>query len=359
MISLIRGVKILRKKNVISSLTSHPDYSLVDIVEYGIVIKDLKKGPDGTRQAEVKGLEFDTEYHWAVAAADYAGNESALGTKGVCQTGLNAKPVISVNEDAEIRLTSRDEVSRVFTYADPDGHAVKAVFETTAPSGVEYSEISEGLAAVRISGSAIEAGTYEFTFTVTDEYGLAEVYSREFVILDNSTPEILKEIGTVSISGVGTAVELPLYSHFKDVDGDELTAKFSVKDKGVVAASFNKKKIVLTGKALGTTEVTVTVSDPSGAEVSSKFTVVVRDPSKPYVIYPNPVVDVMNIKAYEDHDTVVKVYSSTGQAVYQSEAKLRMDDAFKADLSGIAPGRYTVVIEPVGGTPYSTSIVKL
>ena len=327
--------------------------------KYRIAISGLEDGQEGTKKAVIKGLDFDTDYHWAVAAVDYAGNVSALGTKGTLSTGPNAKPVISVSEDTEIVLTSRDEVSRIFTYSDPDGHAVTVTFQTTSDSGVEYSEISEGIAVMKISGSDSVPGTYEFTFTVTDEYGLSEVYKREYVVLDNSAPEVVKQIGTVNISGVNSVVELPLKDYFKDVDGDQLSAKFSIKDKNVVSASFSKNNIVLTGMALGTTEVTVTVSDPSGAEASSKFTVVVRDPSKPYVIYPNPVITVMNIQAYEEQETVVKLYSTTGQNVYETEAKLSGDKAFTADLSGIAPGRYTLVIEPVGGTSYSTSIVKL
>ena len=324
-----------------------------------VVMENLMVTEEGYKLVEVKGLDFDTEYHWAVAAVDYAGNVSALGTKGTCKTGPNGKPVISVSEEGEIVLTSRDEVSRVFTYSDPDGHAVTASFETTATSGVEYSEISEGIAVMKISGSASVPGTYEFTFTVTDEYGLAEVYKREYAVLDNSAPEVLKQIGTVNISGAGATVELPLMDYFKDVDGDQLTAEFSVKDKNIVSASLSKKNIILTAKALGTTEVTVTVSDPSGAEASATFTVVVRDPSKPYVIYPNPVVTVMNIQAYEEQEAVVKLYSATGQNVYETDAKLSGDKAFTADLSGIVPGRYTVVIEPDGGSSYSTSIVKL
>jgi hypothetical protein len=161
------------------------------------------------------------------------------------------------------------------------------------------------------------------------------------------------------VNGIGGSVELPVHSYFKDAEGDELTAKFSVKDNNVVSATFSNKKMVLTGKAVGTTEVTVTVSDPAKAEATAKFTVVVRDASKPYDIYPNPVVDVMNIRAGEEQDATIKVYSATGQNVYESKGKLSMKDIFTADLSGLLPGRYAVVIEPAGGESYTSTIVKL
>ena len=314
---------------------------------------------DGFKNAVVKGLDFDTEYHWAVTAVDYAGNESEIASKGTCKTGPNAKPVISVSDDAEIVLGATEEFSCVFTYSDPDGHAVTASFATTAQSGVEYSEISEGVAVVRISAADSEPGTYTFTFTVTDEFGLAEVYERTFVIVDNTAPQLYKEIGVVYVNGIGGSAELPVHSYFKDAEGDELTAKFSVKDNNVVSATFSNKKMVLTGKAVGTTEVTVTVSDPAKAEATAKFTVVVRDASKPYDIYPNPVVDVMNIRAGEEQDATIKVYSATGQNVYESKGKLSMKDIFTADLSGLLPGRYAVVIEPAGGESYTSTIVKL
>lgn len=328
-------------------------------LKYRIPIDGLEDGPDGTKKVVIKGLDFDTTYHWAVAAVDYAGNVSDLGTKGTLQTGSNTKPVITVNEDSEIVLTSRDDISRIFTYSDPDGHAVTTSFHTTARSGIEYSEISEGVAAVMISGASSEPGSHEFSFSVTDEYGLSNIYKCKYIILDNSAPEILKEVGNIYVNGIDATYELPIENYFKDIDGDELTAEITVKDKNVATASFSNKKIVLIGKSPGTTEVTVTVSDPSNARVSTKFSVTVRDASKPYDIYPNPVVDVMNIRAGEEQDATIKVYSATGQSVYESKGKLSMKDIFTADISGLTPGRYAVVIESAGGESYTSTIVKL
>ena len=324
-----------------------------------LTINELNGSEDGLKYAVIKGLDFETEYHWAVAASDYAGNLSGLGSKGTFKTGPNAKPVISVSEEGDFTLSALDEVSRVFSYSDPDGHAVVASFKTTAKSGVEYSEISEGVAVVKISGKDSEPGTYEMEFTVTDEFGLAETYKATYEVLDNNAPVVSNEIGTVYVNGINGTVELPLKDYFKDPDGDELQAKLSVKDKNVATAAFQKKNIVLTGVSVGSTEVTIIVSDPSGAEVAAKFIVTVRDASNPYDIYPNPVIDVMNIRAFDEQEIKVTVYSATGKTVFESEGKISMKDVFTADLTSLAPGRYSVVIDPTEGKKYSSTIVKL
>lgn len=312
----------------------------------------------GLKRVLVKGLAFDSELHYAVSASDFAGNESPLALHGTLTTKSNSAPVIEINDDSPISVPSYDMATRTFTYSEPDGHAFSVEFSSTAVKGIEYTEVSETIGVVRIDGTASDKGKFEFTITVTDEFGLANSMTCEYVIQSNTPPVLVKKIEDVTVNGVGASLELDFNKYFSDADNEPLSARFDVADKDIVSASFNNGKIVLKGKTIGQTSVKVTASDGAGESVSSEFAVLVRDASKPYDLYPNPVTDVLNIRAGEDRDAKVKIFSATGQTVYEADARIGMFDVFTADLSTLAPGRYNILIQS-GGERYNADIVKL
>ena len=71
-------------------------------------------------------------------------------------------------------------------------------------------------------------------------------------------------------------------------------------------------------------------------------------------------IDILNIGAGEEYHGSITIYSSTGKKAYEADqAAMSPFTPFKADLSTLAPGVYSIVIKTPGNSDYKTEIVKL
>ena len=338
---------------------SDKEINVADAQKYTFEIEKSDVLENGLHKVIVNRLGFEQTYHYAVSASDYAGNESVLSHHGTFSTEKNNMPVLEVSEDTKIEINSYDTATRTFKYSDPDNHSVTIEFSTTAERGITFTEVSEGLAVVKIEGSESDKGDFEFTISVTDEFGLANTATYQYTILDNSAPELVSRIADVTLAEIGSTYEISVSKHFNDPDGESLSLKFDVADKKVATASANKGNIVVKAVGAGSTTIKATASDASGESVSTEFNVVVFDMSEPFLIYPNPVTDILNIRGKESAESSVRILSSTGHQVYEGRQKTGLESVVSIDMTANAPGVYTVIINPEGGEGYTRTIVKL
>ena len=103
---------------------------------------------------------------------------------------------------------------------------------------------------------------------------------------------------------------------------------------------------------------TVTASDARGETCILTFTVMVKDPSKPVELYPNPVSDYLNVRTLEPEPTRIVIASSTGQIVYDETSEVSAIDPASIDMTACAPGMYSVSVT-FAGNEYKSVIVKL
>ena len=69
-----------------------------------------------------------------------------------------------------------------------------------------------------------------------------------------------------------------------------------------------------------------------------------RDGSREYDIYPNPVKDKLNIRSADDRNVRVKVFSGTGAKVFESDFGISPFEPAQIDMNGYRSGSYTVVV---------------
>ena len=100
------------------------------------------------------------------------------------------------------------------------------------------------------------------------------------------------------------------------------------------------------------------MTDAKGASVQTSFNVVVRDSSKPYDLYPNPVTDWLNIRTPETSNCGVTLYSATGSQVYSGEGVSSIDEPLQVDMKNAAPGQYILRLN-LNGQEYQASVIKL
>ena len=88
------------------------------------------------------------------------------------------------------------------------------------------------------------------------------------------------------------------------------------------------------------------------------FKVTVKDPSDPLSLYPNPVIDYLNVATLDLAETEIVIASAGGKVVYQETMKISAMEPAKIDMRSYVPGTYSVTVT-FGGKKYTKTVVKL
>lgn len=344
--------------NVYYGTSRFSESDLSDAELFRTTVKDAEDAGDGLKSFVLRGLDFNTGYYYAISASDFAGNESALSDVMTVSTGSNNAPAITVDSDEPLVAKAYGSYSRTYTATDPDGHSVELSCTLTGNPGVTSEQLAENVVKVTVNGASASEGTRSFTLTAVDEYGARTDKEVEYTVLPNHAPVLVEDFGTVCVNGTGATVSIAVADHVTDEDGGPLSVLLSIADRDIVSFIYSDEVITFTGKALGVTKVSLTVTDAKGASVQTSFNVVVRDSSKPYDIYPNPVTDYLNIRTPEASNCSVELYSATGSQIYSGEGVSSIDEPMQVDMKNAAPGQYTLRLN-LNGQEYQASVVKL
>ena len=344
--------------NVYYSRSSFTGSDLSGTERFRATVKDAGDAGDGLKTFVLEGLDFNTGYYFAISASDFAGNESVLSEVMTVTTGSNNAPAITADSDEPLVAKAYGSYSRIYTASDPDGHSVELSCTLTGNPGVTSEQLAENVVKVTVNGAAASEGTRSFTLTAVDEYGARADKEVEYTVLPNHAPVLVQDFGTVCVNGTGATVSIAVADHVTDEDGGPLSVLLSIADRNVVSFVYADEVITFTGKALGITKVSLTVTDAKGASVQTSFNVVVRDSSKPYDLYPNPVTDWLNIRTPETSNCGVTLYSATGSQVYSGEGVSSIDEPLQVDMKNAAPGQYILRLN-LNGQEYQASVIKL
>ena len=344
--------------NVYYSRSSFTGSDLSGTERFRATVKDAEDAGDGLKSFVLRGLDFNTGYYYAISASDFAGNESAISEVMTVNTGSNNAPTITADSDEPLVAKAYGSYSRIYTATDPDGHSVELSCTLTGNPGVTSEQLAENVVKVTVNGAAASEGIRSFTLTAVDEYGARADKEVEYTVLPNHAPVLVEDFGTVCVNGTGATVSIAVADHVTDEDGGPLSVLLSIADRNVVSFVYADEVITFTGKALGITKVSLTVTDAKGASVQTSFNVVVRDSSKPYDLYPNPVTDWLNIRTPETSNCGVTLYSATGSQVYSGEGVSSIDEPLQVDMKNAAPGQYILRLN-LNGQEYQASVIKL
>ena len=332
------------------------DLSSVQSARY--TIANQTATPEGYRTFTLQGLEFETQYWYAVSASDFARNESELSAVGTITTGANNAPEISINADLPLTLTAAETRTIEITAEDPDGHSVSLSLDNGGNPAVALNA-SGSRGTVTINALRSDTGTFSFSITATDEYGMSVSEEVQYTILPNNAPEVTHEIGTQYINGIGSSVTLNTADYFTDKDGEALTVLGSVSDRNIVSYSYAEGVVTLTGLAAGNADVKLAVTDARGANVSVQFTVQVRAADRSFDVYPNPVISTVNVRTPEQTSCNVTVRTASGSEVCSEDVTISMASPLSIDMSHCAPGQYVVILTYPDGQTAKSSFVKL
>lgn len=317
---------------------------------------------DGAAEGEeisgsIKNLDFSSSYYTAIVAFSYGRNFSKLSDIKAVNTLPNNPPVVETSYGGDYRIKSHETLTIPFDIFDPDGH-VFAVKYKSATSSAETFGINSvsGEYELKIRGSLADPGVYTAHIIASDKWDSTD-YAVMFEILENHPPVVIKQIEDMILEAPGSKFAIDMSEYVEDPDGE--TLKYSVNNQNVSVLHVNPKDNILNGTALsyGVTTVSVTASDAKNKTAEFSFRVAIPDPEKPVTMYPNPVVDYLNIGTGTAASTEIVVRSETGSLICSMVSNVSILKPALIDMSGEAPGKYVVSVK-IGDNEYNQTIVK-
>ena len=266
--------------------------------------------------------------------------------------GVNPLPPSIELERNNITVKAHEQVSVQVRVSDPNR---SRVFVNCTPGSDAFTfnpETNEAL----IIGRNAPAGTYTAVFTARNLYDLQAETRLQYTILPNHAPVLASAQEDLVLNA-----PLTISPAFRDEDGETLTLQATSADPAILQVSASgSSQILLTPVGGGITTVTVTAKDAVGASVSTSFRVAVRTSSKKVEIYPVPAKTEVYFWPASIHEQPIKVtlYSATGSRVKSAELNAGIFLPAQLDITSLAPGKYTAVLE-YDGTSWRETVVKI
>ena len=221
--------------------------------------------------------------------------------------------------------------------------------------------------AVAETATYIWTGQYntEYRFEVSgiDRFGHESEkvsFSHSTGDYENGKPRTQQDFAPVEFENVGEAYALSfdLSEYFTDPnfgDGDMLSYSLINRNEDIVDAAVQEGRLVLLPVGKGTGRVTVTATDLDGEGVQSVLTVTVLNGPEPAApaeglrLSPNPAGDELGIAAgVRDAEVEVTVYDAAARRVIVGTVALDSRGYGTLNVSALAPGTYTLVLEAPG-----------
>lgn len=331
-------------------------------------IEDLDQASDGRRTMTIDGLKFNTPYWCTVVSANIIGEESAVPDPVTITTKANRAPVITPDQTGDIVLKASGTVVRTFTITEPDGQPLTREFDGVRDDIVELVSLSERSVQLTINAVYSDPGEYECSITARDNTGEetgVTTLKIPYTILPNNGPEFVqgKEI---ALESVGSTYVFNPYDCFYDKDNDRFTFTYTMTDDSIVSYTEQENGLVeFTALKPGSVRIAITATDPKGEGAAGGITVSVigsgpvADGEVGMDIYPNPARDFVKVRTAASGVYDVIVNTASGSTVYSASATISLDQPHEVDLSGIAPGTYSLVLRKDGKDVASGTFVRI
>ena len=242
---------------------------------------------DDAKVRVAKALDHETRASYALTLTVSWGSVSDEGEVGISVTDVNDAPEV-VSAIPALTLNSGDSkvVDVSSRFRDPDGDALT----------YEASSSKEAAATVAVSGSGVTVtgvSPGESRVTVTARDGRGGSVSQDFTVtVENQAPEVVSAIPALTVAA-GSSKAVDVSAHFRDPNGDALTYAAKSATEAAATVAVSGSEVTVTGVSEGESEVTVTVRDTHGAEVSQVFTATVGpDNEAPVVVSAIPALTV-------------------------------------------------------------------
>lgn len=213
-------------------------------------------------------------------------------------------------------------------------------------------------ARITVKGLAAEPGEYQVELFVGKGTDKETKVSFTLTILENHPPQVNVPLENMIVPA--SSVTLNLNNAFTDPDQETLKISMSSSDAKVAEVEVIQNAPILKAHFYGVAELTFTATDARGASATQTIKVLVRNTSKAYDVYPNPVTDYMYVRPGTAATSVdVEVTGDFGRKIISRTSTASPFEPLKIDMTGLVPGQYIVSVKDSTGKEFSQDIVKL
>lgn len=249
-----------------------------------------------------------------------------------------------------------------FTVKNPTGHALRLSLTPQIPGFSVVQESSKRI-VVTVDGKAAAQKEYEksrefkCTLTVACDQEPDQLHSVEFSVSlqGNNAPVLLRPLSGIVVDELGVSSKVKLSSFFFDADGETLVYTIGKCSLGEFEVSGDQVRFK--AESYGVDNVEITATDSFGARISGTMPVLVRDGSRTFDIYPNPVSETLYVRASGAFDGKVRLYSESGALCVDQAITSDPFSPAGIDVRALSAGVYTVNVTD-GKNDFSTRIVK-
>lgn len=332
---------IFYSKSSLASLDpTHPGEGVEEVQVFG-----GGKAAGSTMTAVLAELSFSTDYHIRICSESLLGRCSALSAEKTVRTGANGKPVIKALDGTSLTLAHFETGVLRFALSDPDDHDLTWSL-TEGLTGLTPTLSDDGVLTLTINALRAEDGkTYKGTLSLTDGYDTTQ-QAFSYTIRKNHAPVAQASFEDQIYTSMSESRTFDLSKYFNDEDGEPLKYTVALSTANIiVTTSVADGVLTVTGNSFGTTTLTVTATDARGEVAEQSFRVLVRDASRTYDLYPNPVRDYLHVGTGEVKTVDLTLSNKAGAVIYsQSGAVLNPFEPLSIDLREQPGGTYYVQI---------------
>lgn len=316
----------------------------------------ISKGIGRKLDATFDNLTPSTKYYIKVVGFD---KEEVMSEEAIItsETLTNSAPQITAESDTRFDMQYWESKSLSFRVHDPEGEkwTAKLIDET----GLWQMQNTDNSIVVSINGPLSIFGEHVLKIEVTDASGVKAEVQIDYNVIPNVKPVVLKSLENYEFNKLGEIVVLDLDEYFEDDNNEELTYTCEVSGDAAKAV-ITGNELTVTSLVNGVASIKVRATDGKGEFAESIFNVNVNIPnaSSEASFYPNPVVDIMNIRIGNagNGEVNVRLFNVMGRLVFDNKVKVENSVA-KVNLSSLSSGTYIVNAE-FNGEIYKGNIIK-
>lgn len=315
-----------------------------------------------TVNCSVTGLEFSAQYYCKVINYTYGMAYSSPTEVLDVSTTENHAPqmqlMLGEQPFAEnvISLYAYETLTYTVVVSDPDNHSVELSYTSGSAADLIKTQL-DGKYLLIITGKEASTGTYTGMLTLKDEYDMTSQFEIKYEIKENSAPEIIKELDDIFLTSRSEFM-IDMSEYVSDPDGEQLKYDIIIANPQILHLSAKKNTIYGTPLQFGESDVQIKAMDARGESVEFNIKVVIKNPSDPLSLYPNPVKDYLYVATLDMTETEIRIYTSSGKLMHEEVSQVSGIKPAQIDMRDYAPGVYAVRVT-FGGKEYKKNIVKL
>ncbi len=299
--------------------------------------------------------QLDSCRNYYATAIGYTRSHHYSPDNGIFCFHINGSPSVKRIGSGPVELTHNGKTNIPVAYSDPDGDELTITVDPGSDA-CTWTDDGKGNINLHIDASAAAPGYY-FIIIKVDDGKITSRFELRYTIFANfPVKKLLPGISDI-ISSADTPYILDTRNCFSDADGDPIRYAVTCSNPDIQAI-VSDGILSIQGSSFAIGEITLSADDGFSEPVSYTFRVRIQDDESGICVSSTVVSDQFLLSCGEPGQAKVSIYSKTGRKVYSDIVYQAPFSPCSINVSGLAPGVYTVIVQ-FGKGSRKLNIVKI